>query len=488
MPIVIEPPFLKPKRTNVLFMLDEWSAGAALTTPAASDPGTAITDLQKPQPRDFWGQASPATILADRQDRALFGGIFMPFASVPRDTVWRRRYGDSAAERDGTHLRDASGNNRRVVLRAGAKCGAGLFAGGLELDASGTQYAETEAAFAGPSFGTLEVHVKATRRAQWLIYHAATPVGGGDGVARGVYMDANGFVHVYRGGGAPILSSAIAIPDDGGWHQVAYHFDDASTGDCALDLDGEAVAAGNNFTDPPTGILMIGNGNVAVAPIAASTTIDEIRYWPTTRTTADVQHDMGRELADSEATQLIAYYRCNAFDSGEQLFAAPAAYDLWSMPDPRCHGWDFLEAPWAARSARIDITGPTDGEVLRFGNLLMGATYQPSQQSAEKGRNYGSSDDTDYDRGPGGELVADPAGPYRLTEFTVDAIPQAELYGDWERLQLLFAGGRPGLVALNPADPVFQHHKLYYGVVKFQLFTERNWDHHVASVRVEGMP
>ncbi len=483
MPIFIDTPVVAPKRTNVLFMLGEYSDGAVLTTLGDSEPGTAVTDLQRPQPQDFWGQASPATILVNRPTRAAFGAIAMPYASVPRETTWRRRFGDSDAERDGTHLRDATDSGHRATLRNGAKCGPGLLGGALELGESGTQYADTTVALVGQAQGTMEVAAKGERRAQWLAYHAA-----GDGVARGLYQDASGIVHVHRGNPTPILSSASPLPDDGAWHHVAYPFDDLATGDLSLVFDGGVVGTANNFADPATGLFTIGNGDPAIAPCAAGLTLDEIRYWSVTRTLGQIQATMARELTDVEVAQCLAYYRCNAFDSGEQLFPAPAAYDLWSMPDPRCHGWDFLERPWLARSARIDITGPTFGQILRFGRLLMGVPYQPTRQSADKGRTYGHVDETDFERGPGALLTADPASPYKVTEFLVDAIPQDELYGDWERLQLLLAGGKPGLVVLNPVDPDFLHHKFYYGTVKFQLFGERNWDHHFASVRVEGMP
>jgi hypothetical protein len=387
-------------------------------------------------------------------------------------------------ERDGVGLSDASGHANHAALFAGAACGPGLFGGGLVFDSSGTQYAATAGAVAGPAVGVIELAGQLPQRAQWLFWHD-----GGAGLPRGSYLDANGVLHVHRGGGVPTLSAAVPIPaapDAFTW--VAYRFDDQSTGDCSLFLNGDQVAAGTDLSDPPTGVIQLGKGNPAVAPGAADTVLDDVRYWAVDRAPADLQDAMTRELTDAEAANCTAYYRCNAFDSGELPFPAPGVLDWTQLPDPRCHALHFLEQPWLWRYLRVDITAPTPGTLLRFGRALAGEVIQPSRWSADKGRTYGRVDDSKFDRGPGAVLAVDPADPYPVTEFTIDNIPQRELYAEFLRLQLLLAGGHPALVCLNPADPEFMQHKIYYGPLKFELFTERDWDWHTIRVRVEGMP
>lgn len=483
-PITGEAPRLTPKRSNVLFLRGEWLDAAVVTTPGASEAGTAVTDLQRVQPAEFWGQASPARFEADRGERAPIGAVAMPYAFVPLGTTWRVRLGDSVEERDGTRLRDASGHANHGLFINGAACGPGLFGGGLVLDASGTQYVESTGLFDGPVGGAIELVGRFPRRAQWLFWHAA-----GAGLPRGIYHDADGIVHVYRGSGAgPLLSSSVPIPDPAAWCRIAYRFDDQITGDCSLLLDGETVASGSDISDPPTGELQLGNGDAAIAPIAAETVLDEIRYWAIDRTVAEIQEAATRELSSAEAASCIAYYRCNAFDSGELPFPAPGVIDWTVLPDPRCHALLFLEQAWVWRHLRVDITAPTPGTLLRFGRALAGEVIQPSNWSASFGRTYGRVDESKFDRGPGALLVVDPAADYPVTEFTIENIPQRELWATFLRLQQLLAGGRPALVCLNPADAEFMQHKIYYGPLKFELFTERDWDWHVIRVRVEGMP
>lgn len=488
MPFIVEAPRVTPKRSNVLFAPGEWSAAATPSSPNPSEPGTLVTDLVRVQPGDFWGQASPVVLRADRGSRQPLSIVFLGYCRVPLLAMSRLRLGDSVPESDGVHLFDASGHANHGSLAGGATFATGLFGGGLALDGTDGQYAV--AAPSGSltlSTGTWEVAGRWPRRAQWLLAQD----GGGEGVTRGLYVDDDGVVHVYRGGATPCLSSGVPLPADEAFHHIAYRFDDALTGDLALLIDGDEVAAGNDFTDAATGAFHVGRVGAATGigtlPDAIGT-FDEIRVTSTILSTATIQQRAGRELTDAEAATYALYYRCNGYDSGTLPFPAPGVIDFTQLPDPRCHAFHFLPQEWTVRHQRIDVTSPTVGELLHFGVWLAGRGYQPAYQSADMGRRYGIVDENEFDRGPGGVQTVDPGGSFQATEFLIDAIDQEEVYAMWLRLTALFAGGRPGLVCLNPDDARYLQHKLYYGVPRFELFTERNWDRHALSVRVEGMP
>ncbi len=484
MPFVLEAPRVTPKRTNLLCAPGEWSAGATLSSPNASEPGTLVTDLLRIQPGDFWGQASPVVLRADRGSRQPLGVVFCGYCRVPRLATWRVRLGDSLFESEGLHLFDASGHGNHGTLAGGATFAPGLFSGGLALEGIDEQYVVAAASGSlSLAHGTWEVVGRWPQRAQWLLYQDA-----GAGVARGLYRDADGFVHVYRGSPTPLLSSSVPIPPGGAFHHVAYRFDDTASGELAVLIDGDEVATGNGFADAASGSFYVGGGGANDLVPSARGTFDEIRVSPTQLDTATIHARGTRELTDAEAATYALYYRCNGYDSGTLPFPAPGVIDFTELPDPRCHAFHFLPQEWTVRHQRIDVTSPTVGEILTFGVLLGGQGYQPENFSADMGRRFGIVDENQFDRGPGGVQTVEPGGHFNATEFLIDAISQQEMYAMWYRLQALFAGGRPGLVCLNPDDPVYLQHKLYYGVPRFELFTERSWDRHAISVRVEGMP
>ncbi len=139
--------------------------------------------------------------------------------------------------------------------------------------------------------------------------------GSGEANGYGLVVRPSGEVRFYINGNTQITSVSLLTPDE--WVHLAVSFE-SSTGTYTLYINGEQDIQVTGAPAPPnaTATLRIGN-SAGQADKEFKGCIDEVRIWRTLRTQQNVQDSRFAVLDPTEETSLLAYYRFDQGNAGQ---------------------------------------------------------------------------------------------------------------------------------------------------------------------------